>query len=172
MRSAFGVAPGPWQAVDMSWYQRTMRRFGRTRLFAAIMPTLAPPADRLAHRLSGGRVVLAQIFLPTLVLTATGRRSGQLRQTPVAYVRDGDRFALAATNFGKAQHPAWSANLLTNPRAAVVVDGVEQMVVARLAEPGERERLWDAFTAMWPAYDTYVERSGRTPRIFVLEPEA
>lgn len=156
----------------MRLHVRAMRRFGQTRLFAKVMPVLAPPVDRLAHKVSGGRVRIAQLFLPTLMLTAVGRRSGQPRTSPIAYVRDGDRYALAATNFGKPDHPAWSANLLANPDALITVDGEEIPVRARLAEPDERERLWQRFTAMWPAYDAYVARSGRIPRVFVLEPRA
>ena len=156
----------------MDLHVRAMRRFGRTRLFGVVMPVLAPPVDRLAHRLSGGRLRVGQLFLPTLMLTTMGRRSGQPRATPVAYVREGDGFALLATNFGKPDHPAWSANLLAQPDALVTVDGGPLPVRARLAEGAERDRLWRRFNEVWPAYETYVQRSGRTPRMFVLEPRA
>lgn len=148
-----------------------VRRAGHTRLFAEVGKRIAPPVDRTLHRLSGGRLHAAEGLLPTLLLVHTGRKTGREHHTPLAYVRHGDGYALAATNWGQPEHPAWSSNLLANPDAYVEVDGGVTPVRARLVTEEEREELWPRFVAMWPAYDTYVERaSNRDVRVFLCDP--
>lgn len=148
-----------------------VRRAGHTQVFAEVGKRIAPPIDRTLHRLSGGRLHAAEGFLPTLLLVHTGRKTGREHHTPLAYVRHDDAFALAATNWGQGQHPAWSSNLLADPEAYLEVDGGVTPVRARLVTEQEREELWPRFVAMWPAYDTYVERAAnRDIRVFLCEP--
>ena len=59
---------------------------------------------RLTNGRIGGRFIAGS---PILLLTTTGRRSGKQRTRPLAYVRDGDRFVLCASNGGSPHHPAW-----------------------------------------------------------------
>lgn len=154
----------------MGWYARAMRRLGHTTFFAKVGRRLAPPIDRFLHRVSGGRLHVAESFLPTLVLTTTGRRSGQLRSQPLAYVeRDGTAYVVG-TNWGGDSHPAWTWNLLDDPAARVERRGRAEDVRARLLTEEEREQVWPDFVAIWPAYDTYLDRIDREPRIFALEP--
>ena len=109
--------------------------------------------------------------MPSLILTTTGRRSGQPRRNPLLYVRDGDAFVVIGSNWGKNRQPAWSLNLLADPRATVTIGGRHLPVEARVATGAERERLWGLLLAEWPAYETYVERAGgRDIRVFRLAP--
>ena len=126
----------------MSWYAEAMRRAGRTRWFAAVGSRLAPPVDRLLHRLSGGRLHVAESFLPTLLLTTTGRRSGEPRTQPLAYVRDGAAFVVVGTNWGGTTHPAWTHNLRAEPRAVVEARGERYDVVARELDDEEAARIF------------------------------
>ena len=149
--------------------RRLVRRAGHTRTLSRLAPLLVP-ADRLVGRLTGGRVV-ALGLVPSLILTTTGRRSGLPRRSPLLYVRDGDAFVVIGSNWGKTGQPAWSHNLLADPRATVTVGGRHLPVTARLATGAERERLWERLVAEWPAYRTYVERAGgRDIRVFRLTP--
>ena len=59
--------------------------------------------------------------VPLLLLTTTGKKSSQRRQTPLAYQREGDRLFLIGSNFGQSMHPAWSSNLLADPNAWVTM---------------------------------------------------
>ena len=154
----------------MNAYRRLIQRLGHKPWFAAIMKRVLPPLDRAVHRLSGGRVRVTDSVLPLLVLTSIGRRSGQPREQPLAYLEVEDGWAVAATSFGQERHPAWSYNLLANPRATVTIGRRHLSVEARLTEPDEKAALWPRFVAMWPAFDTYVERSHRDIRVFVLQP--
>ena len=151
---------------------RLLQRVGRTRAAAAASKRLVPALDVIVHRASGGRLRASSLLFPTLILEHRGRRSGRHFRTPLAYVRDGEAFVLAATNFGQAHHPAWSHNLLAATQAAVVVDGERVRVVVTLASAEEKERVWPELLQIWPGFADYSERSGRQIRVFLLRPFA
>lgn len=154
----------------MGAYQKAMQRFGHTKAFRAIFKHTLPRIDRTFAKLSGGRIVFGSSVVPTFILVHTGRKTGRQLKTPLSFVQVGASYALAASNWGQAKHPAWSGNLLANPKAQVIVKGKTIPVTARQVSANEKAELWPRFTAMWPAYDTYVERSGRDIRVFLLEP--
>jgi deazaflavin-dependent oxidoreductase (nitroreductase family) len=144
------------------------RKLGHQAWFARLFKW-SVPLDRWIGKLTKGKVVGYGV-LPTLLITTTGRRSGQPRVNPLLYMPDGDAFIVVGSNWGQAQHPAWALNLLANPLAAVAVDGKHFPVRATLATGTERDRLWELVVTGWPAYETYVKRAGgRTIKIFQLE---
>jgi deazaflavin-dependent oxidoreductase (nitroreductase family) len=129
------------------------------------------PMDRFVGRVSHGRITsLGMVGLPSLVLTTTGRRTGQSRCQPLLYTPDEDGYVVVATNWGLPAHPGWSANLLANPDAIVEVRGMRTLVRAVLAEGRERERLWRLVTPAWPAYQAQADATERTIRVFRLVP--
>jgi len=105
-----------------------------------------------------------------LLLTTTGRRSGQLRTTPLIHSVDGEDFVVVASKGGAPDNPAWYENLLADPRAEVQVRGEEIPVSASTATGAERARLWTLMTEAWPAYDDYQERTEREIPVVVLSP--
>lgn len=131
-----------------------MRRFGHKPWFAALFKRTLPHIDRATHRLSGGRLTLGSSVVPTFMLVHRGRRTGRTYRTPLAYIRVDGGFALAATNWGQRQHPAWSVNLVANPHTTVEVNGKTIQVRARLVDDQEKAALWSRFVEIWPAYDT------------------
>ncbi|ADB34613.1 hypothetical protein Kfla_5607 [Kribbella flavida DSM 17836] len=155
----------------MGWYTNVIRLLGHQRWFATVGRRLVP-VDRWLQQRTRGRVnILGRIALPTLLLTTTGRKSGHPRTVPLIYAPDGDSFVVTASNWGQENHPAWSSNLLARADAVVALPGGREIPVhATLAEGAERDRVWPLVTKMWPAYDTYVVRSGRAVRVFVLTP--
>jgi deazaflavin-dependent oxidoreductase (nitroreductase family) len=108
--------------------------------------------------------------VPTLVLTTTGRRSGQPRTTPLIFGRDGDRYLVVASQGGADQHPQWYRNLLAHPEARVQVRAARFSVRARTAAADEKPRLWQIMAAIWPAYDEYQGRTARDIPVVILEP--
>ncbi len=98
-------------------------------------PGRSPTMDRIVSRVSGGRTSVPRLMagLPVLVLTTTGRRSGQPRASHLIAVPFADTLALIGTNFGQPHTPAWVLNLEAQPRAAVTYRGVTRDVVARPA---------------------------------------
>ncbi len=146
-----------------------MQKVAGTRAFATVGSKLFPPLDRAVNRLTGGRVVLSAGLVPSLVLTSTGRQTGQRRETPLATLPVEGGFLVVGSNFGKEHHPAWTANLIANPDAAVTFKGERIPVRARLLDDEEKEQVWPQLLRIWPTYDRYVERSGRNLRVFKLE---
>jgi deazaflavin-dependent oxidoreductase (nitroreductase family) len=152
-----------------TWIARVVQKIAGTRGFAVVGSKIFPPIDRMAHRLTGGRVVLSAALVPSLVLTTTGRKSGQPRKTPLATLPVDGGFLVVGSNFGKEHHPAWTGNLLASPAASVSFKGDTIPVEARLLDADEKKEVWPQLLRIWPTYDRYVERSGRDIRVFKLE---
>jgi F420H(2)-dependent quinone reductase len=126
------------------------------------------------YRLSGGRLMNKVGRAPVLLLTTTGRRSGQPRTAPLVYLADGDRMVLINTNGGNERIPAWSLNLVANPAAEVEVGRRRRSVRARIATGEERADLWRKHIEQYAGFDDYRENLDRDREIsvFVLEPVA
>jgi deazaflavin-dependent oxidoreductase (nitroreductase family) len=148
--------------------QKVIQKVSSTPGFAKVAPRVIPALDRAVHRLTGGKVLLSAQLLPGVILTSTGARTRQARRTPLACMpeRGGTSWILVGSNFGRAGHPAWTANLLAHPDAAVSWKGRDIPVTARLLEGEERAAAWKAVVAFWPPYATYQERVEREIRLF------
>jgi deazaflavin-dependent oxidoreductase (nitroreductase family) len=81
-----------------------------------------------------------------------------------------EQLLITGSNFARDMHPAWTANLMANPDAAVSVHGVRMNVRATLVEDHEREAVWRTLEENWPGYRGYERTSGRILRIFRLVP--
>ena len=119
--------------------------------------------------LTGGKVGGRIGKLPVLLLTTTGRKSGQPRTQPLAFTRAGNGYAVIASKGGSAKHPLWYLNLRANPLAEVTVGRETRKVRARDAHGAERERLWHALTDLYPGYDRYAQKTSRQIPVVVLE---
>ena len=102
-----------------------------------------------------------------LLLTSTGRRTGQETTTPLIYTLDGDTPVIVASKGGAPDHPGWFKNLARNPEVGVQIKGEEFR--ARVAEGEERERLWELMNEVWPHYDEYATRTDREIPVVVLD---
>ncbi len=122
------------------------------------------------YRLSGGRIGGRINQAPVLLLTTTGRKSGQQRTAPVVYLADGDRYVVIGSNAGHARVPAWSLNLKANPDAEIEIGRRRLKVRARVAEGEERAELWRKSNEQYAGFDDYAERTSRDIAVFVLEP--
>jgi proline iminopeptidase len=105
----------------------------------------------------------------TLLLTTTGRKTGQKSTTPLIYDLDGDNAVIVASKGGAPEHPGWYRNLLKHPEAEVQIKGDKFRARARTAEGEERERLWKQMNRMWPHYDEYQTKTDREIPVVVLE---
>jgi deazaflavin-dependent oxidoreductase (nitroreductase family) len=103
-----------------------------------------------------------------LLLTTTGRRSGEQRTTPLIHAVDGDRFVVIASKGGAPEHPAWFTNMQADPNATIQVQAEEIPVVMSTADGDERARLWAAMVEEWPAYDDYAKKTDREIPVVVL----
>jgi deazaflavin-dependent oxidoreductase (nitroreductase family) len=104
-----------------------------------------------------------------LLLTTTGRTSGQERTTPLIHRADGDGWVVVASKGGAPDHPDWYKNLEANPAATIQVMGETIPARARTTEGAERERLWGLMTEVWPAYDDYQRKTDRQIPVVMFE---
>ena len=106
----------------------------------------------------------------TLLLTTTGRRSGEPRTSPLIYApHDDDAYTVVASRGGTDEPPAWYLNLVADPEVEVQVKGDRFRARARIASPEEKPAMWRRMAAEWPAYDEYQERTEREIPVVVLE---
>jgi deazaflavin-dependent oxidoreductase (nitroreductase family) len=105
-----------------------------------------------------------------LLLTTTGRKSGEARTTPLIEREDGDRWVVVASKGGAPTNPSWYENLLADPDAMIEVRDETVPVRASTAAGDERARLWSLMTEDWPAYDDYQTKTDREIPIVVLSP--
>lgn len=104
-----------------------------------------------------------------LILTTTGRRTGQPRSTPLIYGRDGENYVVVASKGGDDDHPSWYRNLVADPEVEVQVLADRFRARARDATPEEKPRLWQAAVQRWPAYEEYQRKTVRDIPVVVLE---
>jgi deazaflavin-dependent oxidoreductase (nitroreductase family) len=136
-------------------------------------PSSRPPGWQQEHArrylATGGQDGHIWEGVTTLLLTTTGRRSGQSRTTPLIYGRDGERYVVVASRGGAPAHPAWYENLVAQPDVQVQVMAERFKARARTAAPAERAALWKKMAAIWPPYDEYQARTVREIPVVILE---
>ncbi len=103
-----------------------------------------------------------------LLLSTTGRTSGEVRTTPLIHRADGDRWVVVASKGGAREHPGWYKNLEADRDAKIEVRREEIPVRAATAQGEERDRLWGLMTEVWPAYDEYQQKTAREIPVVVL----
>ena len=123
-------------------------------------------------RLSGGRLGWTAADMPVLELTTTGRRSGRPRPVMLTSpLMDGDRIVIVASKGGEDTHPAWFLNLREDPQVTVSMKGAPGMsMLASIASPGERDRLWPIVVDEQARYGGYQENTEREIPLVLLEP--
>ena len=110
-------------------------------------------------------------LLPTLLLTTTGRKSGEPRALPLIYGEADGSYVVIASKGGLPNHPVWFLNLEANPACELQVGSRTLSARARVAEGDERERLWQQLAEIYPPYTEYQERAApRTIPVVVLDP--
>lgn len=123
-----------------------------------------------AYRESNGEVGYLWNGVPTLLLTTTGRRSGQPRTSALIFGRDGDDYLVVASMGGAPAHPLWYENLLVDHRAEIQVQADHLTVQARTASADDKPRLWEIVRGVWPNYDVYQSRTARDIPVVILSP--
>jgi deazaflavin-dependent oxidoreductase (nitroreductase family) len=105
----------------------------------------------------------------TLLLTTTGRKSGEPRTTPLIYGRHGDDYLVVASKGGADQAPGWYENLRAQPEVQLQVLDETFTARARTASDDEKPELWKTMVGEWPAYDEYQGKTDREIPVVVLE---
>lgn len=105
-----------------------------------------------------------------LLLTTTGRRTGQPRTTPLLYLADGNRWVVVASNAGADWEPGWWLNLRAGSPAAVEVGGRRMPVAGTEITGPERDRMWELLTKQVFDYTSYQAKVTRQLAVIALSP--
>jgi proline iminopeptidase len=111
-----------------------------------------------------------EITAPALLLTTTGRKSGDKFIFPLFYGTDGGSYFVIASKGGAPEHPGWYRNILANPDVEVQVGTKKMNARARTTAGEERLRLWKKALGFWPPYADYQLKTEREIPVVVLDP--
>ena len=144
-----------------------LNRLGATRPGIWTIGHLISPLQRRLLLATGGRLSLTG-KLPVLLLTATGRRSGEPRTIPLIFVRDGDDLVVCNVRPPSERPNPWPLNVRANPEVSVRIGNVTEQRVAREPQEQEMEKYWPRLIEVWPAYERFFAQTGERS-VFVLE---
>jgi deazaflavin-dependent oxidoreductase (nitroreductase family) len=120
-------------------------------------------------RVSRGRIGSNLGTQTILLLETVGRKTGQLREIPVAYFFHEGKYLIVASNWGKEKNADWYLSLLKNPLAKLTVNGKTLQATARDTQGNEYARLWDFATKKHPPYLNYQKMTSRHIPVVVFE---
>ena len=132
-------------------YKEFLNDFSVTPVGRWLVKTVASKIDPFFYKLSGGRFTSSgPLTIPQLTLTTVGRKSGKERRVQLGYTEDGEDVLIVASNFGGANHPAWSYNLDANPEATIRLGAQTKAVVATRLTDSEKAILWPTISNTIP----------------------
>jgi deazaflavin-dependent oxidoreductase (nitroreductase family) len=106
-----------------------------------------------------------------LLLHSTGRKTGAEHVNPLAYLRDGDRYAIFGSMGGADTHPQWVRNVEANPDVEIEVG--DERIKGRatvLWEGAERDRIYAEQVKRWSQFGDYERKTSRKIPVIVIEP--
>ena len=105
---------------------------------------------------------------PMLLLTTTGRRTGERRTNPMMYLADGDRLLVFASKGGAPTHPDWYHNLVADPKVTVEVGTESYQAHATALLGDERDRLYAEQSRRYPGFAEYQRNTSRVIPVVAL----
>lgn len=117
---------------------------------------------------SGGSSATFGSDRPIILLTTTGRKSGNRHTTPVMYRRDGDRLVVFASKGGAPTSPDWYHNLVANPTVTVEVGTDRFEAQASVAQGSERDEFYAQQAKEYPQFGEYQEKTTRIIPVVIL----
>lgn len=151
--------------------QRALQSFAANPSLSPFFTRLVTPLDRVLHGASKGKasVTGGLISSPTILLSTTGAKSGQIRTTPLMAIPLADGLALIGSNAGSGKVPGWAHNLRANPVASLSYKGRTVEVTSREADENEYEAVFDAAVRIYAGFAGYRKRANHHIPVFVLE---
>ena len=114
----------------------------------------------------------AEMSVPSLLLTTTGRKSGEKFIFPLFYGEEGNSVIIVASKGGAPEHPGWYKNLVANPEVDVQVGTKKFKATARTVTGPARAALWEKALKFWPPYADYAKKTEREIPVVLLDPIA
>ena len=104
-----------------------------------------------------------------LILTTRGAKSGELRESPLVYSRDGKHYVIVASKGGAPTHPSWYHNIVAHPEVTIEVGGERFRARADVPDGDEYERLYNQHASINPTFHEYRKKTSRKIPVVVLE---
>jgi deazaflavin-dependent oxidoreductase (nitroreductase family) len=160
------------EVPDSNRVQRLMQHIVASKPGAWLFSKFLYGLDKPLFKLSKGRITVPSLVagLPVVMLTTTGRKSGDPRTMPLLGIPSGDDVAVIGSNFGQEHTPGWVYNLESDPAATIGYGDTEVAVTARRANDAETDATFETASMIYPGYRNYRARADhREIRVFVLE---
>ncbi len=123
------------------------------------------------YRANGGKLGGMFAGSDLLLLHHTGAKSGTQRVSPLAYQRIGESYAIFASRAGSPANPDWLYNIVAHPDTTIEIGTETVPVRARVAQPAERDVIWDRQKRRAPQFAEYEKRAApRNIPVIVLDP--
>jgi deazaflavin-dependent oxidoreductase (nitroreductase family) len=122
---------------------------------------------------SGGLVGKMMLRVPSLLLTVTGRTTGNKHTVALIYASDGEDCVVVASYGGSDDNPQWLENITHNPAVEVQIGRVHSKATAEIIDRNDRryERLWRLVnTNNHGRYYRYQHRTKRPIPVVLLQP--
>lgn len=124
-------------------------------------------------KLSGGRLWNQMSDGQIMLLTTTGRRSGERRTGPLLVLPWEDGFAICASRGGTSKTPGWVHNLRADPRATLTVRRREfPVLAAEVVDDAQYATVFEGLAEAHNGYRLYARESVRKLPIFLLKRDA
>jgi deazaflavin-dependent oxidoreductase (nitroreductase family) len=150
---------------------RASMRFGRSRAGQLFGKHVVARTDVWLGRLSSGRLNWGMFNVPSATLHTIGAKSGQPRQTQIAYFHDDDDVIVIASNFGGTRHPGWYHNLVAHPACTL---GGDTFVAREVTDEAEYAHLYGTAERYYGGFTDYrlkTDLVGRTIPVLRLSPD-
>lgn len=137
---------GNWGRDDVSPLFKPVFAFAASPFGSRVIRAIVPFDRRVVDRTKGRFSLFGPLSMPELLLTTTGRRSGQPRTSVLSYIHEGDRLLVMGSNFGQQHHPSWSSNLVAEPQASISMAGQDIPVTATCSRTANGTLPYSAFS--------------------------
>lgn len=104
------------------------------------------------------------------ILTTTGRKTGEKRDSPLLFLQEGKRIVLVASQGGRATNPMWYLNLKADPSVSFQTKHEVLGLTAREATDAERDEYWPKLDAMYADFVNYRSYTDRKIPIVICDP--
>ncbi|GFG65887.1 nitroreductase [Mycobacterium kubicae] len=146
--------------------------FARSRVGQLFAKHVAARTDPVLSRISNGKLNWGALVAPSATLRMNGAKTGEPRETQLAYFHQGRDVIVVASNFGEDHNPQWYHNLVANPDCEL---GGEPFHATEVEDPDEYQRLYQLAERSYGGYRDYrgkTAEQGRRIPILKLTPTA
>ena len=109
---------------------------------------------------------------PVLLLTMRGRKSGQLKTTPLIHIQHQDSVVLVASQGGLSKDPIWYLNLQADANVEITIGDHKQKMLARKVSLEEKQSLWPLICKVHPDFQSYQDKTERDIPVMICSPVA